>query len=204
MLSINLTHGAHTLSAGLKQFIDRELDSGEIITWLEKPIPYYWTNKSLGSFLFAIPWTAFSIFWMYAVMEFRIPDVSDIDINRGAAVLFGTPFVLVGLVLLLNPIWTYRKTLASVYVITNKRAITIEGGWSTTIRSYFPNELTDLFRRERRDGSGDVVIVRPGRQDAKGDQQTNDLGFLRIRNPKHVEGLLISLRNKTARQTAIQ
>jgi hypothetical protein len=107
--------------------------------------------------------------------------------------LFGIPFVLIGLAMLSSPLWAYRKSLRTVYVITNRRAITFDGGVSTTIRSYAPERLHDVYRREKRDGSGDVIIARHAWRDSEGDRQSEELGLLRIRNPKEVESMLRKL-----------
>jgi len=74
--------------------------------------------------------------------------------------LFGVPFILVGFGMLSGPIWAYRKALKTVYVVTNRRAITLDGGRTVAIRSYPPDRLADVYRKERKDGTGDVLISR--------------------------------------------
>ena len=74
-----------------------------------------------------------------------------------------------------------------------RRAITFDGGWPTTIRSYPPDKLQDIYRKEKKDGSGDVIISRHAWRDSDGDRQSMELGFLRIRNPKEVELMLRKL-----------
>jgi hypothetical protein len=108
--------------------------------------------------------------------------------------LFGLPFILIGLGMLSSPLWAYRRAKKTVYVITDRRAITFEGGWSsTTIRNYPPEKLTDIFRTEKRDGSGNVIIARRAWRDSDGDKQTEELGFLRIADVKDVERRLQNL-----------
>jgi hypothetical protein len=65
--------------------------------------------------------------------------------------------------------------------------------WCARIRAYAPHKLKDIYREEKKDGSGDVVIARHAWQDSEGDRQSTDLGFLRIRNPKEVERMLRKL-----------
>jgi hypothetical protein len=62
--------------------------------------------------------------------------------------------------MLSGPIWAYRKALKTVYVVTNRRAITFDGGRTVAIRSYPPDRLADVYRKERKDGTGDVLISR--------------------------------------------
>lgn len=107
--------------------------------------------------------------------------------------LFGVPFVLIGIGMLSSPLWAYRNQLKTVYLITDRRAITIDGGRSSTIRSYLPDNLRDIFRREHKDGTGDVVITRNAWKDSDGDKQIQELGFLRIQNAKSVESMLKAL-----------
>ena len=140
-----------------------------------------------GAFLFAIPWTGFAIFWMFG---------SWYQSENVPFTLFGLPFVLIGIGMLSSPLWAYRKSFKTVYVITDQRAITFDGGWSTTIRSYPPEKLADIYRKENRDGSGDVIISRRAWRDSDGDRQSEELGFLRITEPKRIESML----NKLAEQ----
>ncbi|OVE80721.1 hypothetical protein BVY04_05270 [bacterium M21] len=174
----------------LQEKVDRELESGERVQWIDMPIPRYFTPASIAAFLFAIPWTAFAIFWTCGASGFKLPDFKE---GFDLFPLFGLPFILIGLGMLSTPFWTYRKALKTVYVITDKRAITFDGGRSITIRSYPPEKLQDIYRKEKRDGSGDVVIARRAWRDSDGDKQTEELGFLRIQNPKEVEDMLNQL-----------
>jgi hypothetical protein len=50
--------------------------------------------------------------------------------------------------------------------------------------------LKDIFRREHKDGTGDVIITRTAWKDSDGDKQMQELGFLRIQNAKTVETML--------------
>lgn len=171
----------------LRDQVDRELERGERVQWIGMPRARFFTPGSTVAFLFAIPWTAFAVFWVCAASGFKIPDFSE---GVGFFPLFGLPFVLIGLGMLSVPLWAYRKALKTVYAITDRRAITFEGGRSTTIRSYPPDKLQDVYRKERRDGSGDVVFARRAWRDSDGDRRSEELGFLRIPNPKEVEDLL--------------
>ncbi len=174
----------------IQEKVDRELESGERIEWIDMPLPRFFTPASTGTFLFAIPWTAFSIFWICGASGFEIPDFKE---GFDLFPIFGVPFLLIGLAMLSSPLWVYWKAGKSVYLITDRRAITFEGGTSTTIRSYSPEKLQDVFRKEKKDGSGDVMISVKQWRDSEGDQKLEELGFLRIRNPKEIEQMLKKL-----------
>lgn len=170
--------------------VESELEPGERIEWMDTPLPRFFTAKSTAKFLFAIPWTAFALFWMYGASGFKL--------HAGISVfaLFGVPFVLIGIAMLLSPIWAYRSSLKTVYVVTDRRAITFDGGRTTTIRSYSPEKLAGVFRRERKDGSGDVILGVNQWKDSNGHHQAEDLGFLRITNPREIEQSLKKLAEK--------
>ena len=172
----------------LKEKVDNELESGERIRWIEQPKPQFFSPASTGAFLFAIPWTAFAIFWMYGASQ------SPSDVFP----LFGIPFVLIGIGMLSSPLWVYYQSSKTVYVITDRRAITIEGGRSYTIRSYPPDKLQNIYRRERKSGIGDIIISFDSWKDSDGDTRKKDLGFMNIREPKHVEKLLKNLAEQGA------
>jgi hypothetical protein len=180
----------------LREKVDRELEPGERVQWLQMPVPRYFTPAATSGFLFGIPWTAFAIFWT-ASAAWGTSKAGGAGFFS-AFPLFGVPFILIGFGLLSGPIWAYRKALKTVYVITDRRAITFDGGWAITIRSYPPERLVDVYRKERKDGTGDVIIARRAWRDSEGDRQSEELGFMRIRDPKTVEAMLKKLAEQAA------
>ncbi|AFY57622.1 hypothetical protein Riv7116_5227 [Rivularia sp. PCC 7116] len=176
----------------LRQKVDKEVEIGESIRWIGQPVPRFLTASSIGSFLFAIPWTAFAVFWMLMASTASI-----------LFALFGIPFVLVGFGMLSSPIWLRLSARNTAYLITNKRAISISipvtsfgNILSTTIRSYPPSELKNIYRKERADGTGDVVMA--VQQSTKyvnnrRNHTTEEIGFMGIRNPQEVEKMLRQL-----------
>lgn len=174
----------------LRTRVERELEPHETIQWAHMPIPKFFTISSTSAFLFSIPWTAFAIFWICGAAGFKIPDFSSPECIFP---LFGLPFVLIGLGLMSTPYWTYRKARMSIYIITNTRAITFEGGRTTTIRSYLPKDLQYIYRQEKDNGVGDVIISHRTWRDSDGDKRTEDLGFMNIPDTKEVERLLKKL-----------
>jgi hypothetical protein len=168
----------------LQSMVDREIELGESVKWIGMPIPRFFTGASTGLFLFAIPWTAFAIFWMFGSWH---------QSKNIPFTLFGVPFVLVGFWLLSAPLFTYRRSFKTVYVVTDKRAITLSGGRTTIVRSYPPDALREIYRRERKDGTGDVVISRRAWRDSDGDRHLEELGFLQVESPREIENMLKAL-----------
>ncbi len=191
-----------TIPRELEEKIQRELESREHIIWMEQPIPRYFTATSTASFLFAIPWTAFAVFWMFGASGFKLPDFSKGEFSFFP--LFGIPFVLIGLWMLSTPLWAYKKAFKTVYVITDKRAITFDSGWTMIIRSYTPDRLLNVYRKEKRDGSGDVIIEQDLWAGSEGGQQAQYLGFLNIRDPRTVENMLKKLASQAKQSDSAQ
>jgi len=200
----------------LRKKIDRELEPREVIKWIDQPIPRFFTAVSIVSFLFGIPWTAFTLFWIWTAAGFGSPLVTGFspEFVTGSSPqlvagfspqlvagfspqlifpLFGLPFLLIGFCMLLSPVWVWRTAFQTVYLITDKRAISIEGGLMTTVRSYLPEQLKDVYYQESNDGVGNVVITIGFWKDSDGDKRKEEIGFMGIRNPKDVERMLKEL-----------
>ena len=174
----------------LKERVEEKLEPGELVEWLGMPLPRYFRPSLIFSFMLGILWTGFAIFWTWQYARQEDPII---------ALFMGTPFTLIGLVILVAPIiWSYRKPLKTIYVITNNRAITIEEWWSSSIQSYYPNHLQDIYCREKRDGIGDVIITCRAIRESKFISQLDRLGFLQIKNPKEVEKKLKKLAELSA------
>lgn len=180
----------------LQRLVDRELERNERVEWIGQPRATFFTPGATAMFLFGIPWTSFAIFWTVMAAW----GTSQLEEGAGpfnAFPLFGLPFILIGCGMLSAPIWARIGAKKTAYVITDRRAITFEGGWSTTIRSYPPEKLTDIYRKEKRDGSGDVIIDRRAWRDSDGDRRTNELGFMRVEDAKDIERRLKALAAKS-------
>jgi hypothetical protein len=180
-----------------QQWVQRELESREQVVWAAMPRPRFFTPGATGAFLFGIPWTAFAVFWT-TMAAWGVGQAGGGQGPVWAFPLFGVPFILIGVGMLSSPLWAYRKAAKTVYAITDRRAITFEGGRSITIRSYRPDRLQDVYRREYRDGTGDILIDRRAWRDSDGDKQFEEFGFLRVAQPKEVEALLKQLAAQAA------
>lgn len=180
----------------LRRRVDREVQPGEVIRWIEQPVPRFLDISSISTVLFAIPWTGFAIFWTFGAAGFKVPDLSQGIKPEHLFALFGLPFILVGLGMLSSPFWVWRKTLNTVYVITDRRAISFEG---KTIRSYAPEQLGNLYRHERSNGTiGSVIISTRNWTDSDGDKQSQEIGFIDVRNPQDVERRLRDLHDRAS------
>jgi Bacterial PH domain len=184
------------IPAKLLRRIDRELEAGEFIKWIEQPLPRFLRLQSLAHFFFGIPWTVFGIVWIYGTAtKLKIKGFPEETMQFVGCLLalIGVPLFLIGLWLLTTPLREWLKAFRTVYLITDRRAISIESGWFPTISNYTPAQLRDLYCKERGDGTGDVVITTRLRRDSEGDSWTEEIGFMNVRNPREVERLLQQL-----------
>ncbi len=185
------------ISYELREVVNAELDPGETLQWVAQPRPGRMLLKSLPIVLFGIPWTAFAIFWTWGAAG----GVSEAQDNGGPGglsffPLFGIPFILIGLAMLSSPLFTIRKTRKTVYIITDRRAILFEGGWGMKVRSFRPEQLMNLERKQRSDGSGDIILEKRVSYDNDNKRQLTEVGFFGIENVKEVEDMLESLQAK--------
>lgn len=179
----------------LRKKIDSELEPRESIRWIGQPQPKAsgFIAAFAGVLLFAGPWTAFAAFWIWSALGYKLPNFREGIQPQHFFALFGVPFLLVGFAMLYTPFWGWYMAFQKVYIITDKRAIVFEGTGTTTIRSFTPAQLTHVYRREKNDGTGDVVISMRSWQDSDGDEQKEDVSFMDIQNPKQVERMLKDL-----------
>ncbi len=177
----------------LRNKVDKELEIIESIRWIGQPIPRFCTATFMASLVFGIPWTSFAIFWILGVSEFKFPDFREGIQPRYLFALSGIPSLFIGFWILSNPIWIWLAAKNTVYLITNRRAISIQvavSTTSTTIKSYSPKQLKNIYRKERANDTGDVIIEIRRWKDSEGNEQSEEIGFMGIRNPKEVEKIL--------------
>ena len=171
----------------LRLIVERELYENETIKWCRQPRVFRLVLKSLPVFLFSIPFTAFAVFWMHGASG-----AGDME-EPGAwrfFYLFGLPFLLVGLTMLLSPVWAAIKAKRTVYVITNTRAIIFEKDFSVKVSSFGADKLNDITKRVRSDGSGDIILDRRVKYDREGDDRVKEIGFFGIPRVNEVEDML--------------
>lgn len=129
----------------------REMRSDERLIWADRPAPGRMALTGLPFTVFGTFFGGFALFWIAGAMQSTPSDAGVFSLFP----LFGLPFLLAGLGMFLTPVrfwWNAKKT---VYAISNERLVIIKG---RTVRSFEPDEIEDLERRERADGSGDVIF----------------------------------------------
>jgi len=170
-----------------------ELASDEGIRWTGRPHWWRFVPVTVARFLFGILLAA-------AGLSMLIEALSQ---EGWGARLFVLVFALLPLVFapaLLCPLpWAIRRARRTLYVVTDRRAISFyRGVSSTSIRSFGPEQLTELQRKEKRDGSGDITFVSASKALGRTEREqrwacAEGLGFFGIENVTKVEALLKDL-----------
>lgn len=138
--------------------LTNELQRGERVIWQGKAIARL-SPASFGIWLFAIPWTAFALFWTGMAGLFTLFSGEGAD-NAFDWIfpLFGLPFILVGFGMLGAPFFGPRKARKTMFAITDQRVIRIHVGRQLSVQSLPLGEIGAMERIEARDGSGTLKI----------------------------------------------
>ena len=171
----------------IRQLIEAELRPGEGVRWVGQPIPGKVARTAWPEVLFAIPWTAFSLFWIWGASQATCN--GKVTAEARMFPLFGIPFVLVGLGMFSSPLWLMLSARRTVYLVTDRRAVVIRGGWggNVSVRTFEPEKLVDLRREQDADGSGDLVFGQDIKVGSRGSQRAVDYGFLAVPNVREAE-----------------
>jgi hypothetical protein len=153
--------------------LTRELMPGESIVWQGEQLARL-EPAHFAIYLFAVPWTAFALFWtaLAAGGVSTMQGDDDASVIAWAFPLFGVPFIAVGLGMMampFKPLWDRGKIL---FAITDKRAIRLRLGKRLDV-STCPAERIGLVRRiEHSDGTGTLRLAINIGRDSDGDRTT--------------------------------
>src|SRR5713226_4413878 len=111
-----------------------ELQPGESLCWTGVADPRRATLSAIPAALFGIPFAGFALFWINGAYHAS----SSISKSPNAFAksfsffpLFGLPFLLVGLAIVLAPLWAYLKGRSTVCAVTNQRVMVITAAPAT-------------------------------------------------------------------------
>jgi len=133
------------------QIIQKELEPREKLLWAGQPAQGI---KLRGSDAFMIPfgflWGGFAIFWEYSAMQSGAPFFF---------LLFGIPFVLVGLYIMFVRFYVEAKQRGNTfYGVTNERVVIASGLSRKKVTSLNLRTLTDISLSESSSGSGSITF----------------------------------------------
>lgn len=155
----------------LELALDRELRRNERVLWQGKQIARI-SPKGFGMYFFAIPWTAFALFWTAMASL----GASEMDDGAGplawAFPLFGLPFILIGLGMLSVPFLPLFMKGKVLFAVTSERVLKLTLRRSLDVKSVPARRIGQIERSERRDGSGSLRLAVSIGTDSDGDSQT--------------------------------
>lgn len=100
-------------------------------------------------------------------------------------------FPLIGIYLLLTPLFEYIAALNTIHVISNKRIFTISGINTITVFNYDLSRIRNIEKSTRNNGSGDLTLYKDLYLDSDGDKQEKNRGFYSIPDINKVEDLIV-------------
>lgn len=152
----------------LDRFAVHEFDSklrsvlrpGERVLWKGRPRRRL-DFSGFGLWLFAVPWTAFSIFW--TASAFMITQSSREEAGAMGLVsylfpLFGLPFILIGLAMMAGPLFALTMPGRTLHAVTDQRVLRLTAGWGSSLREIPALAIIDVRAKPRQDGSGTLVL----------------------------------------------
>ncbi len=109
--------------------------------------------------------------------------------------LFGLPFLIVGLGILLAPLWAYMGAARTIYAITSDRLIIRKG---KSVKSFEPDEIDTIERRDHANDLGDVIFARElyrtgGRHGSR--TRMRKVGFFGVPDARRVEDAVRTLKD---------
>jgi hypothetical protein len=166
-----------SLPPELADRVANELAADEKLLWVGQPradlaARPVWILIPMGIFF-----AGFALFWTALAPWFMAP--------------CGVPFIAIGIFLLASPIWLRALARKTLYALTDRRAIIFKPSWfgRVHVHSFTAAGLGQMSRKERPDGSGDLVfqVYTTGfGENARSEAQ----GFLAIDDVRHVEDLI--------------
>ncbi len=184
----------HIADAGLphslQAMVEGELDRDERVLWAGQPMAGRMIRAALPASFFGLLWGSFAVFWFGQVFWPARQAVVGAPFEL-VLPFIALPFVIVSLRKIASPLRIGVAARRTAYVVTDRRVIVFRGGpRGTQVRSFTPEALRELERRQFPDGSGDLVFGRDMRTSARGRYRSAEGGFLAIPDVKSVEELV--------------
>ena len=109
---------------------------------------------------FSLLWGGFAICWELAVLHATFHTTQHtLGAFQYIFPLWGIPFVLIGLYLIVGRFFTDRMLREkTTYAVTDQRAIIISGLFSRSVRALDLRNLSEIALTEREDGSGTIIF----------------------------------------------
>lgn len=160
------------LTERLRKALERELGPDEEVVWHGWQLARVQPRMFL-IYVFAIPWTAFSLLWTgLAASAIMGAGEDGPGLIGWAFPLFGLPFIAIGLWMLAGPFLPLFVRGRVLYVVTDRRVLRLSYWRELAVKAVPAERIGLAERQEKPDGTGTLSLaVRVGR-DSDGDKQT--------------------------------
>jgi hypothetical protein len=131
--------------------IKTQLSTGERVLWSGQPRQGI-ILRGADAFMipFSLLWGGFAIFWELSVINSNAP---------AFFVLFGIPFVLIGIYLIIGRFFFEAKHRAhTYYAVTNERVLIVSGLFGRKVQSLNLRTLSDLSLSETKGDEGTITF----------------------------------------------
>jgi hypothetical protein len=181
-------------SLELDAILRRELLPGERLLWSAQP-SLHKLRTVFAIWLFAIPWTAFALFWETIAFlpwfaSSHTPDAMKWSFGI-VFPLFGLPFIVVGFGMLWMPFATRRKAAQTIYGLTDRRVLRISAGRKRESASVLFAQMGPIDVSADADGFGTLRIQTGTGRDSDGDRVTERFEITGVPDVTRLEGLLL-------------
>lgn len=149
----------------LETILRKEMRAGERLLWQGRMMSRVGCAQ-MAIWLFAIPWTAFALFWTGMAWAMT-RDVAD-GFMAYLFPLFGVPFILIGLGMLTSPFLRSISAKYTIFGVTNQRVIRLFQRKSLRTETIDASQVGNIDRTERSDGSGTLTITVTNHSDSRG------------------------------------
>lgn len=139
--------------------------AGEEILWAGRPSERVTFRRAMPVWLIGVPWTAFAAGWeamalsaYFAEKERESGGVADLFATIFP--LFGVPFVLIGLFMLIAPFRAAWRARRMVHILTDRRLVSaVLGRESLKVTSVDPARILSTKRVQGADGAGNLTLA---------------------------------------------
>ena len=177
------------LGTTLARRVADALEPGEQLVWVDCPDPARCPTGLDAALVAALGFTLLGLVCLVDAWRVGLPVMSATSL-AGIAVLLAVPIHIV------HQLFASKMAARwTVYALTDRRVIVIEGRSAPRVATYTPRELCVPRLTRRQDGSGTVVVAierRAGRP--------ADVALVGVRDLERVHALVRGLRDRPARE----
>jgi hypothetical protein len=190
----------YDLPLHVAQAVKRETE-GLTVHWVGRPDAAVAFRWSMMIWLFAVPWTVFSLGWEAMAIAMLFSPASDgmpLAMRAGFSIIFplwGLPFIAIGFAMLASPFWIARKVRNQAYAVAGERvySVTAETSGATSVTSAQISRIGRIERTEKSNGFGTLKLISGSRKDSDGDTVDICEEWIGIPDVKRVETIIRGL-----------